>query len=315
MGLAVNVLGLMLLVSPYPGDCTDIGRLNIEVVITGMDMQISWMINTTELNIYGFKAVVYNDEKETLHTSSVIQSQERETTISYELKGTSSVCIQALLNNTLVLQEACKEVTVTDLKLVIGILAGAIFLIPCVIVLAYIIYKDRKISMLENYKQLEVNSEHSVDPEQPSKSKKSVIQNSSAATGNVNVSYADETEQQSDSKKTVIEDPVSATGNVKVTYAEVTMQAKGVYKEAKEESITSENKDTKVPSLFKPSLSKDFAIDNETIESAQAENKESSSQPDTYTSRASKKSSLSKTTVSNDKRIFQQEPEIYVVRL
>ncbi|KAH3791377.1 uncharacterized protein LOC127839466 [Dreissena polymorpha] len=282
MGWAANVLGLLLLVSPYPGKCGPIGQLNLEVEVTNDNIEMSWTVNTTVQNIYGFKTILYNDHDQTLYTSSVIQSQERKMTISNELKGTGTICIQQLLNHTEVLQEACKKVKVSDLKMVIGIMAGAIFLFPCLMTLAYIIYKDKNIAKID-YAQFESHIEQRVITERPS-----------------------------DSNKTVLQDTKSFTRNVDVANRGETRQENGANKKTRKESDTLEITDTKEPNELNRKV---ILFSDKAIQSGQEENVQWLSKTDSNRSRGTKRPSSSKTNVTNDQNILQKKTEIYVVKL
>jgi hypothetical protein len=98
--------------------------------------------------IYAYRITVKEDGKEdeffygpvTIHPSSdqfVIES--------FELENIKLiVCLHVMANTTDVLYNKCTLVEDESLRGVVGILAGVIFLVPCIIALTLVVYYDRK---------------------------------------------------------------------------------------------------------------------------------------------------------------------------
>lgn len=108
--------------------------------------------------IYAYRIEVIEDGKGeeyfygpvTIHSSSNYFKIE-----SFELKNTRlQVCLHVMANETYDLHVQCAFVEDKSLTSIVGILAGIIFLIPCVIGLFLVIYYDRKHKIQEESKRL-----------------------------------------------------------------------------------------------------------------------------------------------------------------
>lgn len=141
--------------------CPNCESMEINLEVTGEEIDIQWTFNDSGTSVYGFRAVVYNNDHELQYQSPILHSSERHMSIHQVLSGKNSVCIQPMWNESASAYEQCQLVDVKDLKAVVGILAGTIFLIPCIIGLVYIIYKDKQISRELEYEKLEQSSENS----------------------------------------------------------------------------------------------------------------------------------------------------------
>lgn len=108
--------------------------------------------------IYAYRIEVIEDGKGeeffygpvTIHSSSNYFKIE-----SFDLKNTPlQVCLHVMANETYDLHVQCAFVEDKSLNSIVGILAGIIFLIPCVIGLSLVIYYDRKHRIKEESKML-----------------------------------------------------------------------------------------------------------------------------------------------------------------
>ena len=138
-------------------NCADISNINvfeIQTEVSDNEIQISWDFNSSD-SIYGFNAVILDEDNSTMYVSPILLSSERMITIGYEVTNVESlVCLRALINATELLQAKCERIKVSDFRIIIGILAGTIFIIPCIIVMVCIIYKDYQVRKEENYAEL-----------------------------------------------------------------------------------------------------------------------------------------------------------------
>ena len=138
--------------------CPNCDTIQIETKIDDADIDIKWTINDTDTDIYGFRAVFKDSDGTTIYESPILHLSQRHIKIHQELSGETVVCVQVVANDSSVAYEQCKTVEITDLKAVIGILAGTIFLVPCIVGLAYIIYKDKQVTKAMDYEKLEQSS-------------------------------------------------------------------------------------------------------------------------------------------------------------
>ena len=159
------------------------------------EVHISWEFNSS-IPIYGFCSVILDKEKSVIYRSPMLQSNERKMTLSYELTDSDSlVCLRVMVNQTEILDQKCDSVEVSDLKIIIGILAGTIFIIPCIIAMACILYKDYNVRKQESYEQLIQTEEKG---ELPSKTPMSHESNEISHDSHVN---SDENKPEKDKNK------------------------------------------------------------------------------------------------------------------
>ena len=131
-----------------------IHAFEMDAEIEGTIIHLSWNFNSSE-PIYGFSSTILSPDNSTLYQSPVLHSDERRMTINYELTNSEdSVCLQVMKNQTEILAQKCEHVEASDLKMVIGILAGTIFIIPCIIAMVLIMYKDHHVRKLERIAEL-----------------------------------------------------------------------------------------------------------------------------------------------------------------
>lgn len=121
-------------------------HFDIEVKQEDIDIDASWTYTSNVSDIDGFRAVIYKDDSVS-YRSPLLHPSVRSMILETELEsGQSKVCIQVLINKTEVVTEKCETFKITDLKIIIGILAGTVFLVPCLVALFCIIYKDRLVA-------------------------------------------------------------------------------------------------------------------------------------------------------------------------
>ncbi|XP_045194157.1 uncharacterized protein LOC123549807 [Mercenaria mercenaria] len=133
--------------------CILANQFEVNVEVDGNEISLSWKFNQSK-QIYGFQVKIYNTDDSTLYESPILHVSQRAMKLEEELDGKSKICITAFENSTKVLDEKCEKIEIKDLKIVIGILAGTIFLIPCLLALSYVIFKDYKVRQLENYEKI-----------------------------------------------------------------------------------------------------------------------------------------------------------------
>lgn len=145
--------------------CNLIDQFEISMKMEGTEIDISWNFNQSE-QIFGFQAVIYTEDKEIVYESPMLHQIQRHMKIDKQLNGKSAICVRVYTNSSHVLGEKCEVVEIKDLKIVIGILAGVIFIIPCIIGLSYVIYKDYRNANID-YEKLEKDSmsNHEIDIE------------------------------------------------------------------------------------------------------------------------------------------------------
>ena len=132
----------------------NIHTFEMEAELDGTIIHLSWNFNSSE-PIYGFSSTILGPDNSTLYQSPVLHSDERKMTLNYELTNSEdSICIQVMKNQTEILAQKCEQVEASDLKMIIGILAGTIFIIPCIVAMGLIIYKDHHVRKLDKIADL-----------------------------------------------------------------------------------------------------------------------------------------------------------------
>lgn len=141
--------------------CIQTNQFFIQVNIDGNEIDINWTFNQTK-TIYGFQTRIYNSDSSIVYESPVLHQSERSMTVERELDGKSKVCVAVYENSTNIIDEKCENIEITDLKIIIGILAGVIFLIPCIIGISFVIYKDYQ-NKKQAYGKLESDFKEKLD--------------------------------------------------------------------------------------------------------------------------------------------------------
>ena len=115
-------------------------RLNITFSIIDTLIQIKWR---SSFNTQRFLLQIKDSSNEQILFKYINYDRE------YEFESSSSfmsynVCIAAVNEHKEIIQQVCHAVFLSDKNIIIGISAGVIALLPCVILLIYIVCKDRK---------------------------------------------------------------------------------------------------------------------------------------------------------------------------
>lgn len=131
---------------------TQLGQ-NLNLVAEKGDNEVSltWQRYNSS-DFYGYEIVIFGEKGELVYSSPKLHPSVSEYTAkSEELKnGKYQVCLNVLHNETHVLGKACNEISYLNLQIVVGILAGVIFLIPCIIALTYIMCLDKRKFMFDD---------------------------------------------------------------------------------------------------------------------------------------------------------------------
>ncbi|XP_050403549.1 TLR4 interactor with leucine rich repeats [Patella vulgata] len=129
--------------------------LAIKLDVKLLDNQISvvWDVKGDSSFIFGFVVSLKSTGKETYKTPILEKTQSSFIVTKSEDESEIDVCVNVLSNKTSVVAMACQSVSSSSLDYVIGILAGVVFLIPCIAALIFILRKDRMMQRLE-YSQI-----------------------------------------------------------------------------------------------------------------------------------------------------------------
>ncbi|XP_005101047.1 uncharacterized protein LOC101857953 [Aplysia californica] len=124
-------------------------HLNISLTNEGHAVNVDWSFASNDSRITGF-VVCYRISEREQYDSSKLGLQVRSFTLhSLHKDEDYEICVHAMINTT-VIQESCAEWSEDSLKMVTGIMAGVLFLVPCLIALFWILYKDRRVSKMYN---------------------------------------------------------------------------------------------------------------------------------------------------------------------
>ena len=132
---------------------------------------VSWTVDGQQVAaIEGF-VITYTSEDGRPSDSRLVGPAEREFRLPIEDRKTHHVvCLTALSGQpTRVMQQICQGVTAWSSNLVVGIVSGTAFLIPCLVIILYIVVKDRSLS---RYNHLHTSGvESSREDEKPQNTK------------------------------------------------------------------------------------------------------------------------------------------------
>lgn len=207
--------------------------------------------------LYGFIVVAsMTDSDEPIYTSTILHPDTGTHTIqgSVVKSGDFRICMKVLEHNeTNVVKEQCKTVNIFSSQIIIGILAGVVFIVPFMAILACIIRMDHKFVVKNRYQQIQqALSDTDKFPEQlgvklgkpaqpprtkteltftpkgdlpdvtTAKSQEKQLEQPTLPTGTDNLSYTDERKtdnrsaHSSQEDSATVEQEVSATSSIKL---------------------------------------------------------------------------------------------------
>lgn len=117
--------------------------LNLTIDVIDRNLEIKWR---SSFATYRFLLQVTDSSKETELLQYIDYDYE------YKFESSSSfasynVCISAVNENKEIIQKVCDIAYVSDKSIIIGISAGVLALCPCIVLLIYIVCKDKKYKM------------------------------------------------------------------------------------------------------------------------------------------------------------------------
>ena len=124
--------------------CKTIAYMRITSLIKENEISLTWDFNSTN-TFYGFQVKMMNLDKEVFYNSPILHISNMRMNFLTELPDSrSSICLQVLYNSSLPVGQTCNDIKINDLRIIVGILAGVVFLVPCALVLGVILYKDKQ---------------------------------------------------------------------------------------------------------------------------------------------------------------------------
>ncbi|XP_067652129.1 leucine-rich repeats and immunoglobulin-like domains protein 2 [Haliotis asinina] len=128
--------------------------INLRISIKAIEdsITVTWTLKSKD-KIHGI-LVTYVTKDNTIFESPILNPNTSIYVIrDMKLVGSYSVCVHTLLNTTYTIKKACETHDSSLVQMLVGILAGTVFLIPCVATMVYILYKDHQ--MMKAYEHLE----------------------------------------------------------------------------------------------------------------------------------------------------------------
>lgn len=138
-------------------------NLNLESEKESDGISLQWnRYNSSGFTFYGYEITILDENGQKIFTSPTLHNSARKySAATSELhNGKYKICLNILHNETQVIGSACNELSYIDLQIIVGILAGVIFLIPCVVALVYIMCLDKRQFLLySDYSEISKSSE------------------------------------------------------------------------------------------------------------------------------------------------------------
>ncbi|XP_046338390.2 leucine-rich repeats and immunoglobulin-like domains protein 2 [Haliotis rufescens] len=126
--------------------------LSISVQAQDDSITVTWRLKS-KVEIHGL-LVTYLTKDATKFESPMLHPNSSNYVMrDMKVMGSYTVCVHVLLNATFTIKKACETEDSNLVQMLVGILAGSVFLIPCVAAMAYILYKDHH--MMKAYEHLE----------------------------------------------------------------------------------------------------------------------------------------------------------------
>ncbi|KAL3860349.1 hypothetical protein ACJMK2_010485 [Sinanodonta woodiana] len=131
-------------VTTFSNKTVEIRNFSIHIEKYDNTMVVKWTLDNS-ISIYGVIVIVKDiDSGDIMLTSPMIHRNVRDYTIDQISENSATICVQIMGNSTEILIEKCDNIVTFDMKMIIGILAGTIFLVPITIIVACVVYKDKK---------------------------------------------------------------------------------------------------------------------------------------------------------------------------
>ncbi|XP_046552170.1 leucine-rich repeat-containing protein let-4-like [Haliotis rubra] len=126
--------------------------LAISIKAVEDSITVTWTLKSKD-KIHGL-LVTYVTKDATIFESPILNPN-TSTYVIRDMKvvGSYRVCVHTLLNATYTIKKACETEDASLIQMLVGILAGTVFLIPCVAAMVYILYKDHHV--MKAYEHLE----------------------------------------------------------------------------------------------------------------------------------------------------------------
>ena len=127
-------------------------KVTVNVVLAEHNLITSWHLPDGLHHIQGFRVLCLHPREtdssnNAEHISPFLGSQLRSYTLTDVDDDTQyKVCVDVMHNQTHIFKRVCKLMQEKETNVLVGILAGSIFLIPCFMFVIYIIVKDRRIN-------------------------------------------------------------------------------------------------------------------------------------------------------------------------
>ena len=122
-------------------------NLNLKIEKESDGISLKWnRYNSSGFIFYGYEITIFDENSRKIYTSPILHISARKySAATSEIHtGKYKICLNILHNETQIIGSACNELSYIDLQIIVGILAGIIFLIPCVVALVYIMYLDKR---------------------------------------------------------------------------------------------------------------------------------------------------------------------------
>lgn len=121
--------------------------VSLDVASSDDTIMASWTFEENgEVMVDGFR-LRYIPEDAELLTSPIIPADQRAYVLHHSgLEEHFRVCLDVLAFETAVVHMECRSFKDESGSIVVGILAGVIFIVPCIVAMVYVLIKDRKLS-------------------------------------------------------------------------------------------------------------------------------------------------------------------------
>ena len=139
-------------------------ELTLDIVSSGNTLMASWTFEENgEVAVDGFQ-LRYNPEDGKPLTSPTISPDQRCYMMQPPvLEKHFELCLDVLTYETIVVHEECRSFRDESNNVLVGVLAGVTFLLPCAVVLIYIMVKDHRVRKSLIHPHLEHDVENSIE--------------------------------------------------------------------------------------------------------------------------------------------------------
>lgn len=135
-------------------------RLELNVAASDGNIMASWTVESENIEVDGFFVNYVPEGNDEIKSPQLPADQRSYIFVPEELEKHYRVCVEALVYNSIKIQSECEVFTGEgNSNTVVGILAGVVFIVPCIVAVIYIVIRDYQMGKNGYYTSIDSKDE------------------------------------------------------------------------------------------------------------------------------------------------------------